>query len=47
MNIENFIQNMLGHDSLHKGSSCEMVTLVDLVAINVECPSGAWIVGSK
>jgi hypothetical protein len=47
MNIENFSQNMLGQDSLHKGSSCEMETLVDLVAGNAEWPSGAWIEGSE
>jgi hypothetical protein len=45
MNIENFSQKMLGQDSLHKGSSCEMATLVDLVAGNAEWPSGAWLEG--
>jgi hypothetical protein len=45
MNIENYSQNMLGQFSLHKGSSCEMEALVDLVAGNAEWPSGAWIVG--
>jgi hypothetical protein len=45
MNIDNYSQNMLGQDSLHKGSSCEMTTLVDLVVGNAEWPSEAWLVG--
>jgi hypothetical protein len=43
MNIENFRQKMLGQDSLHKGSSCEMTTLVDLVNRNVEYSSWTWM----
>jgi hypothetical protein len=46
MNIDNFSQNMLGHDSMHNESSCEMETLVDLVDGNAEWPSGAWLKGS-
>jgi hypothetical protein len=46
MSIESFSQNMLGRDSIHKGSSCEMETLVDLVVGNAEWPSGSWLEGS-
>jgi len=47
MSIDNCLQKMLGHDSLHKGNKCEMETLVDLVVGNAEWPSGAWLAGSK
>jgi len=47
MIFNNFSQNMLGQDYLHKGSSCEMETLVDLVVGNEKWPSGTWIKGSE
>jgi len=34
--ILEILDKMLGQDSLHKGSSCEVATLVDLVAGNVD-----------
>jgi hypothetical protein len=46
MNIENYSPKYVGtRFSLHKGSSCEMTTLVDLVVGNAEWPSEAWIAG--
>ena len=41
------LSKMLGQDSLHEGSSCEMVTLVDLVVGDAGWPSGAWMEGLK
>jgi len=41
MNIQN-LSKMLGHDSLHKGSSCEIPTLVDLMVEDAGWSSGAW-----